>query len=150
MRFLDPLTANIRNPNTRAAYAVAGARFFPRSTPKYVAPLAAVRTHYVSAYVQALGRRYRAPTVKQHLAAIRMLFDWLIVGQVFSAPNLAAAVRGGKHSARKARPPCSTATRPKTARQYPRLNDRRAALLRADRPLGLHLRAGVGGAAHER
>ena len=39
--------------------------------------LAAVRTHHVSAYVERLTRTYRAPTVKQHLAAIRMLFDWL-------------------------------------------------------------------------
>jgi site-specific recombinase XerC len=36
------------------------------------------------------------PTVKQHLAAIRMLFDWLIVGQVL-AINPAHAVRGPKH-----------------------------------------------------
>jgi site-specific recombinase XerC len=36
------------------------------------------------------------PTVKQHLAAIRMLFDWLVVGQVL-AINPAHAVRGPKH-----------------------------------------------------
>jgi integrase len=36
------------------------------------------------------------PTVKQHLGAIRMLFDWLIVGQVL-AINPAHAVRGPKH-----------------------------------------------------
>jgi site-specific recombinase XerC len=52
---------------------------------------------HVSAYVEVLGRRYRAPTVKQHLAAIRMLFDWLIVGQFSPGPNPAAAVRGPKH-----------------------------------------------------
>ena len=60
-----------------------------------------VRTHHVSAYVEVLGRRYRAPTVKQHLAAIRMLFDWLIVGQIFAGPNPAAAVRGPKHVVKK-------------------------------------------------
>jgi site-specific recombinase XerC len=32
------------------------------------------------------------PTVKQHLASLRMLFDWLITGQVIDA-NPAAAVR---------------------------------------------------------
>jgi site-specific recombinase XerC len=36
------------------------------------------------------------PTVKQHLAAIRMLFDWLVTGQVL-ATNPAHAVRGPKH-----------------------------------------------------
>ena len=60
-----------------------------------------MRTHHVSAYVEVLGRRYRAPTVKQHLAAIRMLFDWLIVGQIFAGPNPAAAVRGPKHVVKK-------------------------------------------------
>jgi site-specific recombinase XerD len=60
-----------------------------------------VRTHHVSAYVEVLGRRYRAPTVKQHLAAIRMLFDWLIVGQIFAGRNPAAAVRGAKHVVKK-------------------------------------------------
>jgi hypothetical protein len=111
LRFLDFFTANIRNPNTRAAYAVAVRAFFAWLDAKNVAPLAAVRTHHVSAYVEVLGRRYRAPTVKQHLAAIRMLFDWLIVGQIFAGPNPAAAVRGPKHVVRTARRRCSTATR---------------------------------------
>src|SRR6202166_5184707 len=101
LRFLDFFTANIRNPNTRAAYAVAVRAFFAWLDAKNVAPLAAVRTHHVSAYVEVLGRRYRAPTVKQHLAAIRMLFDWLIVGQIFAGPNPAAAVRGPKHVVKK-------------------------------------------------
>jgi site-specific recombinase XerD len=101
LRFLDFFTANIRNPNTRAAYAVAVRAFFAWLDAKRVAPLAAVRTHHVSAYVEFLGRRYRAPTVKQHLAAIRMLFDWLIVGQIFAGPNPAAAVRGPKHVVKK-------------------------------------------------
>ena len=37
-----------------------------------------------------------APTVKQHLAAIRMLGDWLVVSQVIPV-NPAAAVRGPTH-----------------------------------------------------
>ena len=83
LRFLDFFTANIRNPNTRAAYAVAVRAFFAWLDSKHVAPLAAVRTHHVSAYVEVLSEAATAPpTVKQHLAAIRMLFDWLIVGQV--------------------------------------------------------------------
>src|SRR5277367_716413 len=97
LRFLDFFTANIRNPNTRAAYAVAVRAFFFWLDAKR----AAVRTHQVSAYVEVLGRRYRAPTVKQHLAAIRMLFDWLIVGEIFAGPNPAAAVRGPKRVVKK-------------------------------------------------
>jgi site-specific recombinase XerD len=78
------------------ASSVAVRAFFAWLDAKHVAPLAAVRTHHVSGYVEVLGRKYRAPTVKQHLAAIRVLFDWLVTGQVV-ATNPAHAVRGPKH-----------------------------------------------------
>jgi site-specific recombinase XerD len=42
------------------------------------------------------GITRRAPGVKQQLAAVRMLFDWLITGQVVPM-NPAAGVRGPKH-----------------------------------------------------
>ena len=44
------------------------------------------------------------PTVKQHLAAIRMLGDWLVVNQVLPV-NPAAAVRGPKHVVTKGATP---------------------------------------------
>jgi site-specific recombinase XerC len=37
-----------------------------------------------------------APGVKQQLAAVRMMFDWLIIGQAVPV-NPASAVRGPKH-----------------------------------------------------
>jgi integrase/recombinase XerD len=49
--------------------------------------------------VEAIGsleRHFEKPTVKQHLAAIRMLFDWLVTCQVV-ATNPAHAVRGPTH-----------------------------------------------------
>jgi site-specific recombinase XerD len=104
LRFIDFFTANIRNPNTRAAYAVAVRGFFRWLERRGVHELSAVRTHHVSAYVELLTRTYKAPTVKQHLAAIRMLFDWLIVGQVVGQ-NPAAAVRGPKHVVNKGKTP---------------------------------------------
>ena len=104
LRFIDFFTANIRNPNTRAAYAVAVRGFFRWLETRGVRELSAVRTHHVSAYVEVLTRSYKAPTVKQHLAAIRMLFDWLIVGQVVGQ-NPAAAVRGPKHVVKKGKTP---------------------------------------------
>jgi site-specific recombinase XerC len=48
------------------------------------------------------------PTVKQHLAAIRMLFDWLVVGQVL-ATNPAHAVRGPKPVVKRGKTPDLTA-----------------------------------------
>src|ERR1700693_1585872 len=55
---------------------------------------------------QRCGRHtnYKAPTVKQHLAAMRMLYDWLIVGQVVGQ-NPAAAVRGPRHVVKKGKTP---------------------------------------------
>ena len=51
---------------------------------------------HVAAYIEALRKDFEKPTVKQHLAAIRMCFDWLVTGQVV-ATNPAHAVRGPKH-----------------------------------------------------
>ena len=51
---------------------------------------------HVAAYIKAIGSDFEKPTVKQHLAAIRMLFDWLVTGQVV-ATNPAHSVRGPKH-----------------------------------------------------
>ena len=93
MRFIEFFTANIRNPNTRAAYARAVADFFGWCERHGVGPLSAIQPVHVAAYIEELTRSYAAPTVKQRLAAIRMLFDWLIVGQVMPH-NPAAAVRG--------------------------------------------------------
>ncbi len=51
-----------------------------------------------------LAMHRAAPTVKQHLAAIRMLFDWLVVRQVL-AMNPAAAVRGPRHVVKTGKTP---------------------------------------------
>jgi hypothetical protein len=48
--------------------------------------------YLLAAYIEALGKDFEKPTVKQHLAAIRMLFDWLVTSQVV-ATNPAHAVR---------------------------------------------------------
>ena len=103
-RFIDFFTANIRNPNTRAAYGVAVRSFFAWLDRHGIGALGAIRTHHVSTYIETLTHGYRAPTVKQHLAALRMLFDWLIVRQVVEQ-NPAAAVRGPKHVVKKGKTP---------------------------------------------
>lgn len=36
----------------------------------------------VAAYIEEIQHRLAKPTVKQHLAAVRMLFDWLVTGQI--------------------------------------------------------------------
>lgn len=46
--------------------------------------------------------------MKQHLAAIKMLFDWLVTGQIVPT-NPAASVRGPKHVVKKGKTPVLTA-----------------------------------------
>jgi site-specific recombinase XerD len=94
-RYVEFFTANIRNPHTRRAYARACGCFFAWCEQRGLAP-AAIRPHDVATYIEQLQTHASAPSVKQQLAAVRMLFDWLVVGQVVPA-NPASAVRGPKH-----------------------------------------------------
>lgn len=103
-RYVEFFTANIRNPNTRKAYARAAAEFAAWCAQAELYDLQDIEPVHVAAYVETLQLRLAAPSVKQHLAAIRMLFDWLVVGQVV-ATNPASAVRGPKHSVRKGKTP---------------------------------------------
>src|SRR5260370_7838496 len=54
-----------------------------------------------------------APSVKQHLAAIRMLFDFLVTGQVVPM-NPASSVRGPKHVVRRGKTPVLKADQART------------------------------------
>ena len=47
------------------------------------------------------------PTVKQHLAPVRMCFDWLVTGGVLTV-NPAHAVRGPKHVVKRGKTPVLT------------------------------------------
>jgi site-specific recombinase XerD len=102
-RYVEFFTANIRNPNTRRAYARACAAFFRWCETRGLT-LPTIRPHDVGAYVEALQRAAAVPSVKQSLAAIRMLFDWLVIGQVLPH-NPAAAVRGPKHVVKTGKTP---------------------------------------------
>jgi site-specific recombinase XerD len=95
-RFLEFFAVTIRNKNTRAAYLHAASRFFAWCDHHQLGPLDEIEPLHVAAYIEALGKDFEKPTVKQHLAAIRMLFDWLVTGQVV-ATNPAHSVRGPKH-----------------------------------------------------
>ena len=92
-RFLEFFAARIANARTRAAYGRAVGQFLAWCDARGLA-LEAVSPLHVAAYIRT--HPGSAPTVKQHLAAIRMLGDWLVVSQVIPV-NPAAAVRGPKH-----------------------------------------------------
>jgi site-specific recombinase XerD len=103
-RFIEFFTANIRNRNTRSAYARAVSDFFRWCEGIGLHRLDAVQPVHVAGYVEQLGRIRSAPSVKQHLAAVRMLFDWLVVGQVVRS-NPASVVRGPKHVIKRGKTP---------------------------------------------
>lgn len=104
-RFLEFFTANIRNANTRISYARAVGQFLFWCEVRGVA-LAQIEPMTVAAYIE---QHVGSPqTVKQHLAAIRMLFDWLVIGQVIPF-NPAASVRGPRYSNKKGKTPVLSA-----------------------------------------
>src|SRR3984885_8620044 len=102
-RYVEFFTANIRNPNTRRAYARACNRFFAWVEDRGLTP-SAIRPHDVATYIEELQLEVSAPSVKQQLAAIRMLFDWLVIGQVVPN-NPAAAGRGPKYVVKTGKTP---------------------------------------------
>jgi len=127
-RFIEFFAANIRNPNTRMAYARAVSQFLEWCDLRHLA-LKGIMPLHVASYIEHLPNRpvkiqpflkkskdgqairtttaiqpLDVPSVKQHLAAIRMLFDWLVVGQIMPT-NPSASVRGPKHVVKKGKTP---------------------------------------------
>jgi len=98
-RFLEFFAATIRNKNTRIAYYNDIRQFFAWCERRGIDGLRRIEPIHVALYVEQLQQTYSKPTVKQHLAAVRMLFDWLVTGQVIRT-NPAHSVRGLSCAAR--------------------------------------------------
>lgn len=79
-RFLEFFAVSIRNAHTRRAYSRAVADFLIWCEDRGVGTLVDLQPLHVGAYIEALSHARSAPTAKQHLAAIRRLFDWLVIG----------------------------------------------------------------------
>ena len=107
-RFLEFFTANIRNRNTREAYARAVRLFCEWLEVRGLEDLSALNPVIVSAYIEKLLGERSKPTVKQHLAAIRMLLDFLVTGGVLPF-NPASSVRGPKHVVKRGKTSVLTA-----------------------------------------
>jgi integrase/recombinase XerD len=101
-RFLEFFSATIRNKNTRLAYAKACGQFLAWCEERGIERLQDIEPMLVAAYIEKHPRS--VPTAKQHLAAIRMLFDWLVIGQIL-ATNPAHSVRGPKHVVSRGKTP---------------------------------------------
>src|ERR1051325_1183426 len=64
-RFLEFFTVNIRNKNTRAAYAGAAGAFLRWCEGQGIVELGRVQPVHVAAYIEQLQGKRSAPTVKQ-------------------------------------------------------------------------------------
>jgi site-specific recombinase XerC len=104
IRFLEFFASAIRNPHTRRAYARAAGDFLAWCASAGVPSITAVQPLHVAAWIERQTQTSSAPTVKQRLAALRHLFDWLVTGQIVPH-NPAASVRGPAHSTKKGRTP---------------------------------------------
>ena len=112
-RLRDFFSSHVRNPNTRRAYREAVRQFSAFCALHGIEELAQVEPIHVAAFVEDQLREHAKPTVKLRLAALRMLFDWLVVGQVLPT-NPAHAVRGPKHTQKKGRTPVLTVEEART------------------------------------
>jgi site-specific recombinase XerD len=103
-RLIEFFTAHIRNANTRRAYGRVAWNFFAWIDDQNVA-LEGITAVHVAAWVESLKRdNYEVASVKQHLAAVRMLLDYLVTGGVLRQ-NPAASVKGPRHSVRRGKTP---------------------------------------------
>jgi site-specific recombinase XerD len=107
-RFVEFFTAQIENDHTRKAYLNATRRFAAWCQAHELGDLTQVQPFHVAAFVKDLRGQFAPPTVKQHLAALRMLFDWLVTGHVLEV-NPAHAVRGPKYVVTTGKTPVLTA-----------------------------------------
>jgi site-specific recombinase XerD len=104
VRFLEFFASAIRNPHTRRAYARAAGDFLAWCVGAGVTSITDVQPLHVAAWIELQTATLSAPTVKQRLAAIRHLFDWLVTGQIVPH-NPAASVRGPSHTTKTGKTP---------------------------------------------
>jgi site-specific recombinase XerC len=120
-RVLEFFTAQVNNDHTRKAYLNATRRFAAWCEDHGLHELAAVQPFHVAAFVKELEGQFTPPTVKQHLAALRMLFDWLVTGHVMETNP----AHWGRPNSRV------------TSRQIGQSIGRRVSMSRSKRPYGL-------------
>jgi site-specific recombinase XerC len=109
----DFFSSHIRNPNTRRAYMEAVRQFSTFCAEYGILDLAQVEPVHVAAFVELQLKTQSKPTVKIRLTALRLLFDWMLVGQVLPL-NPAHAVRGPKHTQKRGKTPVLQADEART------------------------------------
>lgn len=106
-RFIEYFTARIRNPHTRQAYFRAVNRFSQWCTQRNL-ELAKLNPVVIAGYIEELLQELGVTSVKQHLSAIRMLFDYLVTGHIVEF-NPAQAVQAPRYSQSSGKTPILSA-----------------------------------------
>nr|WP_232299002.1 tyrosine-type recombinase/integrase [Granulicella tundricola] len=109
----DFFSSHIRNPSSRRAHREAVRQVSDFCAEHGIGDLAQVEPVHVAAFVETQLKTQSKPTAKLRLAALRMLFDWMVVGQVIPT-NPAHSVRGPKHSQRRGKTPVLQADEART------------------------------------
>jgi site-specific recombinase XerD len=113
-RVLEFFTGQINNVHARRAYMNATRRFAAWCAQRNLDDLSRAQPFHVAAFIKDLQQaEVSPPTVKQHLAALRMLLDWLVTGHVIDV-NPAHAVRGPKYVVKKGKTPSLAADKVRT------------------------------------
>ena len=110
--------------------------------------LSLTRRVVVSAYIEQLQTTHSPPTLKQHLAAARILFDWLVIGQIMEV-NLASSVRGPKYVVKRGKTPVLRADEARLLLDSIKTDTVVGLRDRDHRPHVLHFRAGLRHGSHE-
>lgn len=99
--FVEFFVATLRNPHTRLAYAKAVSRFTLWMDAAGITDLRALQAWHVATYIEQMSKDgLRPATVKQSLAAIRQLCDFLVVRQILPG-NPATSVKAPKQVNRR-------------------------------------------------
>lgn len=104
---IEFFAAQLRNAHTRRAYARAALEFSNWCGEEGIHELRHVGALHVAAYIEQLLPRLATPSIKLQLAALRALFDWLVVKQALPV-DPAASVRGPRYSSHRGKTPVLT------------------------------------------
>ena len=105
-KFVEFFLGRLENPNTRRAYGRAAYRFLNWCHERGL-ELTEIHPVATAAYFRQLQGELSAPSVKQHLAGVKHLFDWFVVEGVTSF-NPAASVKGPRYSPKHGKTPALT------------------------------------------
>lgn len=103
-RFVEFFLVGIRNKNTRTAYTQAVMQFLEWCDERGLQFLS-INSLAIAAYIER--HPGSAPTINQHLAAIRSMFAWMVKGGILAA-NPAAEVKGPKYRVKIGKTPVLT------------------------------------------